>query len=177
MSQFHNSHQLHNIQVHHLHHGQFSQKRVHNVEESILKSPSLHCSTEYSRENVLYSQIVPPLPTSKSDIFDLFGFDRRNQKFQSLRDCCHCPAPKATVGQSWVVLNCRAYKNSQSSQSYESGRWIHKWGSHRCVFVPSMQCILTGPGGKCGNGGYSSSREIHKLHVVPWMGYNLFLHM
>ena len=99
MSQFHNLHQSHNLQAHNIHHGQFSQKRVHNVElgEGILKSPTLHCSTEHSRDNVLHSQIAPPLPTSKSDIFALFGFDRRSQKFQTLIDCCHCPAPKATV--------------------------------------------------------------------------------
>ena len=77
----------------------FTKKRVHNVEkeENFLKSPTPHCSTEHSRDNVLHSQIAPSLPNSKSDIFALFGFDRRSQKFQTLIDCCHCPAPKATV--------------------------------------------------------------------------------
>ena len=81
----------------------------------------------------------------------------------------------AKAGSSWTVAHIKTL--SHPSRMKVDGGFINGGHTDVCLYLQCNVNILTGPGGKCGNGGYSSSREIHKLHVVPWMGYNLFLHM
>ena len=77
------------------------------------------------------------------------------------------PLDKATR----PLLNWRRYKNSQSSrQPYESGRRIHKWGSHAHTCVPTV-CKV----------GHASNVEVVYIHYhasdtlryiyTPWLEY------